>query len=123
MKAKLKLRNQRLVEDLHDLKTFLRENKDFQTKSQVVYDWLKKDYKDDEIAEKISNCKTREEMIYCINSKLEKNLAKKLRLMDNFAEESTPSRKIQNSFIKRVVVAQKREELISQIRETHQDVC
>ena len=115
MKVKLRLKSNKLVEDLHELKAFLNESKAFSKAISQVNDWVKHNYKDDILARNISECRDREEAIYCINEKLKHNLARKLKMLD---PESKP-RKTHHTSNPKIIIPQKRENMINKMKEVH----
>jgi len=122
MKEKLQLKNKKVVEDLHDLKKFLRDSsqKDFVTNLQETYDWIKHNYKDDVLAQDIMECQNLEAAIYCINGKLEQNLTRKLKLLEENYKSETDVRKAPDTFMPKMIVPQPRESLIAKMKEVHQ---
>jgi uncharacterized protein HemY len=118
MKIQLRLKDKKLVEDLHELKRFLNESKKFETAIEEVHSWIKHNYKDDSLAEKIAECKDSEQAHYYINEKLQDNLARKLRILEEQARRNEPSRRIP-SLHPKTILNQPREDMINRMKEVH----
>ena len=89
----------------------------FRENSTQIYEWLRESYLDDELAEKILPTENKSEMIFLINRKLQTNLIRKLRLIEN--EDKPVKVEKPRNFIPKVVMAQSRNNLIDKMREVH----